>query len=163
MFVGDAACEDGVAAVGQYKYPRCIPRGEVMLHVIRFSKGRGATALETWYCLETRRACQSSRVVQKRHLHRYIGNLQGFSGEDAEKSSTETDQGVDHRSRKSERFSDCRVRRLPYLVLHRLPQHHHPAKRAIAYGHIGYNPPCSCFLRSVFELQEYMVMLQLHI
>jgi hypothetical protein len=38
----------------------------------------------------------------ERHLHRYIVHLQGFSGEDAEKSSTETDQGVDHRSRKSE-------------------------------------------------------------
>jgi hypothetical protein len=73
-----------------------------MLHVIRFTKGRGVSVLETWYCLDTRRGYHSARACHlERHLHRYIYCLAGFSGEDAEKSSTATDQGVDHRSRKS--------------------------------------------------------------
>ena len=42
MFTGLAAPEDGVAAVGQYKYPRRRPRLEVMLHVIHFSEDRVA-------------------------------------------------------------------------------------------------------------------------
>lgn len=94
VFIGVAARGDGVAALGQYKYPRRIPRGEVMLHVIRFSDGRDATVLETWYCLETRCGCHSSRACHlERHLHRLIVSCREFSGEDAEKSSTATDQG----------------------------------------------------------------------
>ena len=36
----------------------------------------------------------------ERHLHKYIVPCRLFSGEDAEKSSTATDQGGDHRVRK---------------------------------------------------------------
>jgi hypothetical protein len=33
--------DDGVADLGQYKYPRRVPRGEVVPHVILFDKDRG--------------------------------------------------------------------------------------------------------------------------
>lgn len=33
--------DDGVADLGQYKYSRRVPRGEVVPHVILFAKDRG--------------------------------------------------------------------------------------------------------------------------
>lgn len=96
---------DGATVVGQYKYPRRIPRGEVVLRVIRFSKGRGATVFSR-RGITSRRGSRGARTCRlERHLHRYIVPCRLFSGEDAEKSSTTTDQGGDHRVRNSECFS----------------------------------------------------------
>jgi hypothetical protein len=142
---------DEATVVGQYKYPRCTPRGEVVLRVTRFSKGRGATVFSR-RGITSRRGSRGARTCRlERHLHRYIVPCRLFSGEDAEKSSTATDQGGDHRVRNSECFSACRThRRLPHLVLLQLQ-----AQRAIAYGHIGYKPSRSlCLLRRMHECQS---------
>jgi hypothetical protein len=53
---------DGAAVVGQYKLPRYIPRGEVVLHVIRFSKGRGATVFSR-RGITSRRGYRGARII----------------------------------------------------------------------------------------------------
>lgn len=91
---------DGSVVVGQYKYPRRMPRGEVVLHVIRSSKAEVRRSSRD--VVLPRDEATVALVSSERHLHKYIVPCRLFSGEDAEKSSTATDQGGDHRVRNSE-------------------------------------------------------------
>lgn len=53
---------NGAAVVGQYKYPRYIPRGEVVLHVIGSSKGRGVTTFSR-RGTTSRRGYRGARII----------------------------------------------------------------------------------------------------
>lgn len=145
MFIGLAAPEDGVTAVGQYKYPRRRPRLEVMLHVIHFSEGRSGTALETWYCLETRRACHSSRGVQNATSTDTLDTCRVFLEKMRRSLQRKLTKGsIIVLESRNDSVTAGPADSLTWSCTACLSISIQ-AKRAIAYGHIGYKPSWSLF------------------
>jgi hypothetical protein len=108
-----------------------------MLHVICFSKDRGARRSRD--AVLPRDEAGIAHVSSGTPPPQIVSAVQGFSGEDAEKSSTDANQRVDHDARKSEWFRTCRT----HCRLSHLDVLQHRTQRAIAYGRIGYHPSWS--------------------